>query len=71
MENNKKIIFDNPFITITEEYRQRRCVYPSLFIKDLVEIMKNGTKDHKYEKRSSIPDEIFVSGEQIMTIHRK
>ena len=72
MENNKKIIFDNPFITITEEYRQRRCVYPSLFIKDLVEIMKNSTKDHKYEKRKfTTPDEIISSGEQIITIHRK
>ena len=73
MKNNKKVIFDNSFITITEEYRQRRCIYPRLFIKDLVEIMKNSPKDHKkYEKqRSTIPDEIIVSGERIITIHRK
>ena len=73
MNNNKKVVFDNSFITITEEYRERRCVYPRLFIKDLVEILKNDSKDHKeYEKRkSTTPDEIISSGEQTTTIHRK
>ena len=68
-----KIVFDNSLIIITEEYRQRICVYPKLFMKDVVEIMKNSPKDHKeYEKRiSTTPDEIIVSGEQIMTTHGK
>ena len=80
MENNKRIVIDTPAVLITEERYQRRCGSTKLFTKEMVDIItkesKQGRGSKQYRKKSTKekqvrPDEIFGSGDRIITVHRK